>query len=148
MALWGVHPIATRAVSALVRYEIEAGLNILVVDDELSVTVSIRLTLKSRGHSVDSLDRAPEALERLKQYPDHYHILITDHLMPGMTGLELLTQLKQTAFKGKIIVISAYLTAALEGQYKALGADMIMQKPFVLDELRMAVEELRPLAVT
>ncbi len=129
-------------------YEFGGGLNILVVDDEASATISIGLALKSKGHSVDDLHRATEALERLTQFPDHYHILITDHLMPGMTGLDLLKQLKQTAFKGKIIVISAYLTRELEGQYTALGVDKIMQKPFVLDELRMAVEEFRPSSVT
>ncbi len=120
----------------------------MAVDDEASVTISINLALKSRGHSIDILNSATDALERLTQFPGHYHILITDHLMPGMTGLDLLKKAKQTAFKGRIIVISAFLTASLEAQYTALGADKIMQKPFVLDELRMAVEELRPLSIT
>ncbi|MGB8354555.1 MAG: response regulator, partial [Chthoniobacteraceae bacterium] len=97
--------------------------------------------------SIDILNSPTTALERLTQYPGRYHVLITDHLMPGMTGLDLIKKAKQIPFKGKIIVISAFLTAALETQYTAQGADKIMQKPFVLDELRLAVEELRPVSV-
>src|ERR1039458_5544270 len=102
-----------------------SGLNILSVDDENSVTASVRLALKSMGHTVDVLHGGSEALAKLKESPDHYHILITDHLMPGVTGLDLLKQLKPTAFKGRIIVLSAHLTEDLEEKYQAIGADRI-----------------------
>jgi len=119
-------------------------LNILAVDDELSVAISIRLALKAKGHSIDVTHSARDALERIKLFPAHYQILITDHLMPEMTGLELVKQLKVTAFNGKIIILSAYLTIELENQYRAAGADRIMQKPFDLDDLKKAVKELAP----
>ena len=119
-------------------------LNILSVDDEKSVSTSIRLALKSLDCKVDVLHSGKEALAKINESPDHYRILIVDHLTPGVTGLDLLKQLKPTPFKGKIIVLSAHLTEGLEAEYRAIGADKIMRKPFDVDELRKAVEELRP----
>ena len=60
-----------------------------------------------------------------------------------MTGIQLLQQLKPTDFRGKIIVLSGYLSLELEEQYRLLGADIILRKPFELHELRQAVEALR-----
>jgi len=130
--------------SALVRDEFEEDLNILSVDDEKAVTTTIKVLLKQSGHSVDVLHDGQEALSRLTDRPDHYDILIVDHFMPKVLGLELLIQLPINVFKGRIIVLSAHLTQELEAQYLALGADKIMRKPFDVDELRHAVEVLGP----
>jgi len=117
-------------------------LNILVVDDEKAVTSSVRVVLKALGHVVDVLHDGDEALEMLLESPDQYQILITDHHMCRLSGLQLLQGLQGGAFKGKVAVLSGYLTADLESQYRSLGADKILRKPFELDELRNAVEEL------
>jgi len=120
-------------------------MNILVVDDDSANIVSIKVVLKSMGHTVEVLKDGADALTRLTEQPDHYHILITDHAMCNVSGQELLAQLKSTAFKGRIIVLSGYMTLELEAKYRELGADKIIRKPFDLDEMRNAVEELRSL---
>jgi two-component system response regulator YesN len=120
------------------------NLNILAIDDEEVVTELINALFQRMGHSVDQLHNAQDALSRIKNSPDHYDILITDHLMHKVTGLELLSQLPKNSFKGKIIVISGYMTNELENEYRALGASKIIRKPFNIDELRKAVEELKP----
>ena len=124
-----------------------AGLNILVVDDEVQITLSIKMALKKSGHTVDAVYNGAEALTRLTELPNHYQILIVDHHMPEIFGLEFLVRLPMNAFKGKIIVLSAYLTPDLEAKYRALGAERIMQKPFGVLELRKTIEELKPSAV-
>ena len=65
--------------------------------------------------------------------------------MPKVSGLEFLVKLPLNTFKGKIIVLSAYLTPELEVALRSLGAEGIMPKHFDVNELRKAVEELRPL---
>ena len=117
--------------------------NILAVDDETAVSTTIQIVLKRYGYSVDTLHNGQEALARLTGSPGRYQILITDHNMPEMTGIQLLQQLKPTDFRGKIIVLSGYLNLELEEQYRLLGADIILRKPFELHELRQAVEALR-----
>ena len=124
------------------------GLNILVVDDELPITESIRVILQNAGHSVDVVYDGEDALARLTELPDHYHILITDHMMKRVSGLEFLVELPVNVFKGRIIVLSGYLTPELDAKYRALGVDRIMRKPFNADELCQAVEELRPVSAT
>ena len=121
-------------------------MNILVVDDEKTVSDALKMLLKHLGHSVDVLDDVEEALSKLRKQPDHYHILITDHLMPKISGLELLEQLPRNTFKGEVIVISGYLTPEIEAKYRELGVATILQKPFKVGELRQAVEEMRPAA--
>jgi len=118
-------------------------LNILAVDDEKAVTTTIKVVLIRSGHSVDALNSGQEAMEKIKESPNQYQILITDHLMPGVTGIQLLHLLKPVAFKGKIIVLSAHLTLELKDNYTALGVDRIIDKPFDVDELRTAVEQLK-----
>lgn len=118
-------------------------LRILAVDDDFSVTTSVKLVLKRSGHAVDVLHDGVEALARLRELPPgHYQVIITDHAMPGMTGMEFLAQLPRSAFPGKVLVLSAYLDDKLEAQFYALGADKIMRKPFEIEELRQVVEEL------
>ncbi len=118
------------------------NLHILVADDEKSVTTSVAFVLKRAGHTADVVHDGDEALDRITKQPGHYHILITDHVMVKMSGLELLAQLRKANYHGKIIVLSGNLTAQLEEEYRGLGAEKIIHKPFELFELRKAVEEL------
>jgi two-component system nitrogen regulation response regulator NtrX len=116
------------------------GLNILVVDDQAPVTDAIKIAFNKSGHSLDIVGDGSEAWARLKEKPDHYQVLIIDHFMSNMTGLDLVERLKPTQFKGKIVVVSGYLTVELEMAFKKLGISTILRKPFRLDELRAAVE--------
>lgn len=117
-------------------------MNILIVDDEKSVTASIEMVLKRSGHMVDVLYDGDDALARLEELPAKYEVLITDHFMRRLSGLQLLQGLRGKPFKGRIIVLSGYLTNALEAEYRSLGAQRIIRKPFDLHELRTAVGEL------
>ena len=122
----------------------KVGLNILVVDDEQPIAESIRAVLKDEGTRSMPSTMAKKPLVRLAAFPVHYHIMIMDHLMHNVSGLEFLVQLPMNVFKGKIIVLSGFLTPGLDAKYRALGVDRIMRKPFGADELRQAVEALRP----
>ena len=118
------------------------GLNILVVDDEPSTVVSVAVVLQAHGHTVDGVADGEDALSRLKGDLHRYQIIITDHAMEKVSGLELLTALRATAFRGKVMVLSAHLTYDLKLSYHSLGVDRLIAKPFDLAELREAVDEL------
>jgi two-component system OmpR family response regulator len=119
-------------------------MNILVVDDEWSVAASVKAVLKGMGHVVDVLHHGGDALARLIEWPDHYHVLITDHDMRRISGIELLEQLEGKLFGGKIVVMSGSMTDELAAQYRTLGAHKILTKPFHMSELHQAVEEVQP----
>ena len=69
---------------------------------------------------------AREALSELTRSPGAFDLLITDHSMPRMNGMELVRRLRDTAFLGKIVVLSAHLSAENRAAYFALGVDMMI----------------------
>ena len=118
------------------------GLNILVVDDEKSVTTTVSYVLQRSGHTVDVAHDGEDALLRLTESLGHYQILITDHCMHKVSGLALVERLRETEFQGRILVISGCLSQRMKESYLALGVERILSKPFGAQELREAVGEL------
>ena len=80
-----------------------------------------------------------EALIKIGATARPFDVVITDHRMPRMTGLELVRQLRAKNFGGKILVLSAYLCDEDIQAYEALNVDMMMSKPFDFDELQQAM---------
>ena len=111
------------------------ALNVLVADDEKSTAMAVCYILGQAGHKVDVVHDGGEALEILKASPGQYQILITDHRMLTMTGLELVEELKKTKFRGKIIVFTGYITEELEDSYRELGVTHFFNKPLDLRRL-------------
>ena len=118
------------------------ALNILFADDEQEIAMIVSSVLSRAGHSLDVVYDGNEAIAKLKEKPGHYHLLITDGNMPGLSGIELIEQLPQFDFHGKTILLSGYLTEELQETYEALHIDRIIQKPFGFTDLKKAVDEL------
>lgn len=80
---------------------------VLVVDDEEIVLVALRETLRLLGFQVTALADAVEALGRLRSEP--FALVITDHQMPRLTGLEFLAEARQIQPRASRILITAVL---------------------------------------
>jgi DNA-binding response OmpR family regulator len=117
-------------------------LNILLAEDERSVAFSISFALKADGHRIEIVSDGEEALSELTRKPGAFDLLITDHSMPRMNGVELVKRLRDAAFRGKVVVLSAHLSAENRAAYLALGVDMMIPKPFDVHELRAAMRRL------
>jgi two-component system response regulator QseB len=119
-----------------------APLNILLAEDERSVALSISFALKADGHKIEIVSDGEDALSELTRKPGGFDLLITDHSMPRMDGVELVKRLRDAAFRGKIVVLSAHLSAENRAAYLALGVDMMIPKHFDVHELRSAIKRL------
>lgn len=117
-------------------------LNILLAEDERSVAFSISFALKADGHKIEIVSDGEEALSELTRKPGSFDLLITDHSMPRMNGVELVKRLRDTAFGGKIVVLSAHLSAENRAAYLALGVDTMIPKPFDVHLLRATIREI------
>src|SRR2546423_1425695 len=117
-------------------------LNILLAEDERSVAFSISFALKGDGHKIQIVNDGEEALSELTRKPGVFDLLITDHSMPRMNGVELVKRLRETAFRGKIVVLSAHLSTENRAAYLALGVDMMIPKPFDVHLLLAAIREV------
>jgi CheY-like chemotaxis protein len=118
-------------------------LNILVVDDEASVSASILWALKPFGGTTKVANGGEEALAYLASDPK-IDLIITDHSMPRLGGLELVRRLRGAGYQGKVIVLSAHLSPHNRTLYDSLGVEAMLPKPFDVDALRQIVAELFP----
>jgi len=113
---------------------------ILVVDDEEGVREVASQYLSSRGYKVLSAESGAQALELAGTQSGPIHVLVTDTVMPGMSGPALAKKLLAARPETKVLYISGYAedTSLLEDA-RARG-DAFLQKPFGLDSL---AEKLR-----
>ncbi|MEI8254489.1 MAG: response regulator [Deltaproteobacteria bacterium] len=112
---------------------------ILVIDDDPDILKLVRTALRSQGHEVLTAANGIEGLEAAEQHrPD---VIVTDVMMPGMDGWELVRQLRAQAQFGLVPVI--FLTALGSGTDHVrgfgLGADDYVAKPFHIGELTARV---------
>lgn len=108
---------------------------ILAVDDEPDVLFLLRVIFERAGHRVIEAPHGLAALEALQQQrPD---VIVTDLMMPVMDGHEFLENLKADPNTASIPVLM--LTANPNG---AVGADVVMRKPFSNSEIVERVESL------
>ena len=106
---------------------------ILCVDDNVNITTFLTHTLSAMGHTVSVASDGEEAIGRAAA--THFDVVITDHQMPQMTGLELVRHLRATAYPGKIFVFSGALSPAHRKEYEALKVDTIATKPAGVSEI-------------
>lgn len=112
---------------------------VLIVDDEEIVLVGLRETLRREGYQVTTAPHPAAALELLKAEP--FSVILSDHQMPGMTGLELLTQCKQLQPDATRILITAVLS--LDTVIDAINKGEIYRfivKPWLREELLVTVK--------
>ncbi len=118
------------------------GLRILTVEDETAVAQLLALVLCGPRCRVTTACDGAEALAKVAAAARPFDIVITDHQMPRVTGLEMVRQLRAQDFAGKVVVLSAFLNEENVRNYAALGVDLMLAKPFDVDELRHAIEIL------
>jgi two-component system response regulator PilR (NtrC family) len=117
-------------------------MQILVVEDEKAVGHMIAMVLGGPASKVVRANSGWEALIKIGATAKPFDVVITDHRMPRMTGLQLVRELRARTFGGKILVLSAHLSDEDIQAYEDLGVDMMMSKPFDFEELQQAMAVL------
>jgi DNA-binding response OmpR family regulator len=114
--------------------------NIIVIDDDPDIRELIKSALESAGHKVSV---APDGREGIRQCrAAQFDLVITDLFMPEQEGLETIKQLRMQAPDVRIVAISGKPTGGTMLEVaKRLGADAVLPKPFMSDELLEIVEQ-------
>ena len=118
------------------------SLRILTVEDEPAVTQLLALILGGPAAKVTSASDGWMALMKIGAAAEPFDVIITDHNMQRVTGLELVRRLRARDYAGKIIVLSAHLTKENIRAYEELNVDMMLAKPFDIEELQLAMNLL------
>lgn len=128
-------PVSEIKVAALAESGSERG-TILLVDDEILIRMSTADLLSDLGYRVIDAGSAEEALSLFSEGLD-FDILVTDHLMPGLSGTELAQELRQAKPNLPVLIVSGY------AEIEDVDADIPrLVKPFRLAELAAKLEAL------
>ncbi len=103
--------------------------DVLLVDDNGSILLTLAIALRRRGHVVTVSTSGEAALAQLQQ--QQFDILISDVRMPGMSGIQLATQVKKLPAAPHIILTSAYSTI----EARSGLAEAFLRKPIDIVQL-------------
>ena len=117
-----------------------AQLSILVVDDDKDVCEYLEDFLTSDGYSVTIVNDPTQALDTLRQA--EYHVCILDLMMPKLSGIDLLGQIRRIDDDIAVIILTGYpsletATASIEHEVSAY-----IRKPFSIEEFRDAIARI------
>jgi two-component system response regulator HydG len=111
--------------------------DILVVDDEPDAAELLRDALARRGYSVDAVTKADDALSHVRD--NDVDVVVTDHLMDGMTGVELCTKLKAIRPDVPVILVTGFGNMDTAIAAIRAGAYDFVTKPISVDSLTISV---------
>jgi DNA-binding NtrC family response regulator len=112
-------------------------LNILVVDDDKDVCEYLQDFLSADGYSVHVVNDPTQALDSLREH--EFHVAILDLMMPKLSGIDLLGQIRHMDDDIAIIILTGYPT--LESATASIEHDVsaYIRKPFSIDDFREAI---------
>ncbi|MEO8594953.1 MAG: sigma-54 dependent transcriptional regulator [Candidatus Solibacter sp.] len=111
---------------------------ILVVDDDESLRWVTQAQLQQSGYSVSAAADGASALEQLRNFPTD--LVITDLKMPGMSGVDLLKQIRAEYPEIIVIMVTAFGTVETAVEAMRAGAYDYITKPVNMDELRLIMK--------
>ena len=120
--------------------EVLAGTEtILVVEDEDAVREVAARMLRSAGYRVLTASNGSEALSSCEGHPEKIHLLLTDVVMPGMSGRQLAKRMREVRPELQILYMSGYLPSAIGHHGVLEPGEVFLHKPFNGKELRRKV---------
>jgi two-component system, NtrC family, nitrogen regulation response regulator NtrX len=115
-----------------------AKAHLLIVDDEANTLASLARAFRLAGHEATVCDNAGRALDLLRN--DSFDLILSDVVMPGKSGLELLEDLKAAGSKTPIVLISGQANIEMAVRATKLGALDFLEKPLSTDKLLVTVD--------
>jgi two-component system nitrogen regulation response regulator NtrX len=112
--------------------------HLLIVDDDPNTLASLSRAFRLAGHEVTVCDNASRAVDLLRD--EKFDLILSDVVMPGRSGLELLEDLKKAGLKTPIILISGQANIEMAVKATRLGALDFLEKPLSTDKLLVTIE--------
>jgi CheY-like chemotaxis protein len=127
------------------------GRRVLLCEDDERMRAFLAMVLSDEGYEVVEANHGSEALQALylgELEPSEFHLVLSDHRMPFMTGMELLHTLRQLKAGPPVILMSAFADDRLEQAARGAGAVDVLAKPFSLGQLLTALRRAENLPTT
>jgi signal transduction histidine kinase/ActR/RegA family two-component response regulator len=115
---------------------------ILLVDDEVAIVKLVKRILEGLGYSVVGVSDSTEALELFRQEPDRFDLVITDQIMPIMTGRRLTRELFRIRNDIPVILVTGMSEQVTPERSAELGIREVLMKPWTTLELSRAIRRV------
>ncbi|HKP54181.1 MAG TPA: sigma-54 dependent transcriptional regulator [Chloroflexia bacterium] len=110
---------------------------ILVADDDTDIRILLKTFLEDEGYTVSEAASGQEALDGVRS--GAYDLVLLDMRLPGMTGMDVLKQLREKQGNVPVILMTAYGSPNIAIQASSLGAYSFITKPFELDDVLLTI---------
>jgi CheY-like chemotaxis protein len=117
---------------------------VLVIDDEASIRQVVRQTLETFGYLVVTAESGAEALSIYAQRKTEIAAVITDMMMPMMSGVATTEELLRLNPEVKIIIVTGFVTDAQKKSAMTAGAREFLAKPFTIEKLLATLARVLP----
>lgn len=102
---------------------------VIVVDDDAALVEMLQLGLGALGYDVYTFTQAKDALDAIREMPEDFDVLVTDQVMPVMTGLDLAAEVRDILPRLPFIIVSGYSDNLSSDRLQALGLGKPVTKP-------------------
>jgi DNA-binding response OmpR family regulator len=117
---------------------------LLVADDSETVLLLLRRRLEAEGYEVVTATDGVEVLDLMQRFGENNgepDVILLDAMMPRLSGVDALKQLRAAGCQVPVLIISAHLDTQQPERMMAIGANACVSKPFEWDELIARIEE-------
>jgi DNA-binding NtrC family response regulator len=112
--------------------------HLLLIDDDPNTLASLARAFRLAGHQATVCDNANRAVELVRA--ERFDLILSDVVMPGKTGMDLLKELKETGLQTPIVLISGQANIEMAVKATRLGALDFLEKPLSTDKLLLTVD--------
>ncbi len=120
----------------------DGGQQVLYVDDDEVMVLMVQRLLERAGYRVTTSSSAAQALQRVREQPSRFDLVVSDHNMPESSGMELAAQLALQHPGLPVIISSGYLSDELRERAAQIGVRALLQKEHTLEELPALVHKV------
>ena len=113
---------------------------LLLVDDEERILSALRRSLRREGYEIRVATTVSQALGILDQ--ETIDLILSDHMMPGMTGIEFLAEARRKQPDAILMLISGWSQAVSVEELEELGVSVLVSKPWDDLELKQTIRKL------
>ncbi len=115
--------------------------HVLFVDDERQIAKLGAEMLTRMGYRVTSCHKSSNALSRFGQAPETFDVIVTDHTMPGLTGIDLAREVRKISPTVPIVLVTGFHPGGIESAAGDVVFSRILMKPYTGAELGQAIRE-------
>jgi len=124
--------------------DIRGSETVLFVDDEEQIVIVGKKMLEKLGYNVIGANDSRVALQQFKDAPHYYDVVITDQVMPYITGKDLAEEILRIRPGMPIIIATGFSDAVTRENYKKFGISEYLMKPLTIQDLCRAIRKVVP----